>query len=199
MKRQVQETGIRKWYGDDLTSLQSEMFDAFESYLKPYGNMILEGCTIAKHHDRWTVSAGMVALYDLTGSEYRVCRFLQEDVVNAHTQVYFVLESVESKREYKTGGSKVVQREYRAKLTTVRPNGSNYIIIHRDSANITYRDAIQDSSHRFVTENQINAWNQHKDNQNNPHNVTKSQVGLSNIPNKISDRTDLDDSGSLAT
>lgn len=39
----------------------------------------------------------------------------------------------------------------------------------------------------------------HKDNQDNPHGVTKEQVGLGNLPNAISDNPSLDDSAVLAS
>lgn len=39
----------------------------------------------------------------------------------------------------------------------------------------------------------------HIDDKNNPHDVTKSQVGLSNIPNQTSDSRDFDETNSLAT
>lgn len=41
--------------------------------------------------------------------------------------------------------------------------------------------------------------NSHLLDNNNPHKVTKIQVGLSNIPNSISDSTDLDSNETLAT
>lgn len=41
--------------------------------------------------------------------------------------------------------------------------------------------------------------NNHTGNQSNPHNVTKSQVGLGNLPNAKSDSTSLDDTNTLAT
>ena len=53
---------------------------------------------------------------------------------------------------------------------------------------------IEDTTHRFVTDDQIAAWGakanasdltSHTGNKNNPHSVTKAQVGLSNVTNDV--------------
>ena len=46
---------------------------------------------------------------------------------------------------------------------------------------------------------QAKVWQDHKNNTSNPHNVTKVQVGLSNIPNAKSDAVNLNSSETLAT
>ncbi len=45
----------------------------------------------------------------------------------------------------------------------------------------------------------LSSFNDHDSNTNNPHQVTKAQVGLSDLPNAVSDSVSLDSSLSLAT
>lgn len=158
MKRQVQETGIRRWFGDDYISLQNELYSALEGFFEPYGNMIIKGCEITDNGVNWQIGAGLVGLYSPTGDEYRICRVAQTDIADSHVAAYLTLTSTTVTRPYKTGGSKTVVKEYKAQISTVQPGSGQYLIINANGNNIAFRDAIQNANYRMVTDTKISTW-----------------------------------------
>ena len=159
MKVQVQETGIRRWFGSDYISLQNELYVALEGFFEPYGNMIIKGCETSDNGDgTWRIGAGLVGLYSPLADEYRICRVAQSDISNTHAAVYLTLTSSTTLRPYKTGGSKAVVKEYKAQINTVQPGSGEFLTINANGNNITFRDAIQDANYRMVTDAKISTW-----------------------------------------
>ena len=76
------------------------------------------------------------------------------------------------------------------------------VVVKIDEASSATRkelnDHIQDQG-LHVTQVEKDTWNEHPKKKDNPHEVTKEQVGLGQLPNKKSDSLELDDSNSLAT
>jgi hypothetical protein len=159
MKVQVQETGIRRWFGSDYISLQNELYVALEGFFEPYGNMIIKGCETSDNGDgTWRIGAGLVGLYSPLADEYRICRVAQSDISNTHAAVYLTLTSSTTLRPYKTGGSKAVVKEYKAQINTVQPGSGEFLTINANGNNITFRDAIQSANYRMVTDAKISTW-----------------------------------------
>ncbi|WP_320040790.1 phage tail protein [uncultured Desulfobacter sp.] len=59
--------------------------------------------------------------------------------------------------------------------------------------------SLNGSDPKHLTNSQAKVWQDHLDDTGNPHGVTKTQVGLSNIPNAISNSYALNSSSTLAT
>lgn len=157
MKRQVQETDIRKWFGSDWISLQEETFEVIDGHYEQYGNMIIKGCEIVNGDA--DINPGIVGLHgkdDLNNDIYKVARFEGLQAVVSFP-VYLVLTKTEEKRLYNTGTQKNVSITYKATPQYSLPVGE-YLIINQDGNNKTYRDAIQNSGYRFVTDAEKSVW-----------------------------------------
>jgi DNA-binding protein len=158
MKRQVQETGIRKWFGGDWLSLQAEPFKVIDGHYEQYGNMIIKGCEII--NNQADINPGIVGLWgkdEANNDIYKVAEFSGLQAA-ASWPVYLVLDKEEEKRLYDTGIQKNVAVTYKATPEYALPTGE-YLIINQDGNNKTYREALQSSSYRFVTDAQISDWN----------------------------------------
>lgn len=158
MKRQVQETGIRPWYGGDWVSLQEELFKVIDGHFEQYGNMIIKGCEVVNAGA--DINPGIVGLWgkdSLNNDIYKIAVFEGLQAA-ASWPVYLVLEKEEEKRLYDVGTQKNVAITYKATPQYALPTGE-YLIINQSGANQTYRDAIQSSSYRFVTDAEKSTWN----------------------------------------
>lgn len=147
MKRQIQKTGKRKWFGDDFLALQNEIYDALEGLFAPYGNCIISGCAVTGNN----IAAGIVYIGG------KICRFSGGSTLAF--PCYLVLNSAEiQNRLYNDGISKPTVNEYTAQLAANTPEG-DYIVIESTGGKL-FREALQDSNHRFVTDSQITSWSQ---------------------------------------
>ncbi|MCT4637285.1 MAG: hypothetical protein N4A72_06220 [Bacteroidales bacterium] len=145
MKRQVQKTGIRQWYGDDLIDIQNETITAIEAFYQPYGACIIKGCNITNKN----ISEGIVYL------DGKIMRFLSGSVISF--PVYLKSNLRKETREYDAGGVKDVAEIYEAVISTTVPDGE-YITINEHGGK-TFRQAFQDANNRMVTDAMINNWN----------------------------------------
>lgn len=95
---------------------------------------------------------------------------IDEAVSNAHTHHnQFVLDAIESP----------FTMEDREKLNSIE-EGANYY----EHPETHHADMIEESEEKmFVSQQEKNNWNSHINRVDNPHGVTKSQVGLSNVQN----------------
>ena len=76
MKKQVQSTGERDWYGDQILIPQDEIWKVLEKWLGQYDQpCILSGCTVTPNGGNWDVAAGILLLKDPTGN-YQFCEFV---------------------------------------------------------------------------------------------------------------------------
>lgn len=155
MKRHVQETGIRKWFGDDLIELQNQPLKAIDDFFKPYASCVISGCEVSGA----TINPGLIAfVWDSGGQRYaKVVPFAGASGVSVWPQ-YLYLEETALTREYQSGGVKNIAIESKAAITTTIP-AFPYVRILAAGPEKTFRDVIQTSSYRFVTDAQIANWN----------------------------------------
>jgi hypothetical protein len=151
MERQVQETGVRDWYGDDFLSIQNEVFSVLDNFFAEYGNMIISGCDV----DGQTIAAGLVGLNGADG--YKVCRFAGAQNVTVFP-VYLYQHKEEITGEYDSGETKPIKIIYSARITNSLPQGE-YVRINQNGTKTSFRDAIQTAAYRLVNDAMINNWN----------------------------------------
>lgn len=153
MKRHVQQPGIRQWAGDDFLDLQTEPLRILDEFFEEYGPCIIKGVHITQSTgDLYNVSAGLVALSgtDAEGKEtFKVVPFAGID--NMPLPLYLTLTHSVVTRPYVDGEVKPVAYDYRAAVTTVKPDSAAYLELGMDTAP-RFTDVIQDESHRFMTD-----------------------------------------------
>lgn len=167
MKEQVQELGVRKWFGDDFIDLQNELYATIRSLVADYGNMILSGCNVTNNGDAtYNISEGVAYLRDSSGANGKYCRvYAQTNVAAASFPVYLVQASRDRTavpaygREYKDATTKNIIVEYYANVVTSLPAHANYVSITAAGVTTRFRDAIQSANYRFATDTEKTAWN----------------------------------------
>ncbi len=145
MKRQVQQTGIREWFGDDFLEIQNESLAAIEAHYATYGSCIIKGCEVSGNN----IAAGIVFI------EGKVQRFLGAEGLTF--PCYLKTSLRKETREYQTGGSKDVAEIYEAVISPTVPAG-DYITI-TSLGGRTFRQAFQDANNRMVSDSKIAEWN----------------------------------------
>lgn len=154
MKRHIQEPGIRKWSGTDLVELQSEPFKALDGFFGNFGPMVLSGCNVSGN----TIAPGLVILPETADGKttYRIATFA--GLADAQFPVYLTLLKTPLTREYVNATDKVIAYEYTAVVgDTARKNLTIEV-----TGGITFMEALQDSKHRFVTDEDKVNWNNKK-------------------------------------
>ena len=166
MKQQVQEIGVRKWFGDDFINLQNELLAAIEGIVSDYGNCVLSGCTVTNNgNNTYTISDGIAYLKDSTGANGKICRVYSQTIAAASFPVYLQQSSKDKDdvssygRAYQDAITKNIIVEYYAEIVTVQPAHANYLSLTSAGVVTKFRDALQTSSYRFVTDNEKTAWN----------------------------------------
>jgi hypothetical protein len=126
MKTQVQEAGIRKWFGSDLISLQDEITRAIQfGVLGSKGsNLILSGC-IRSGAGPYTYSAGICLIND------QLCDFA--GYAGAAATIYLQLSENNTTRPYLNGTVGDVSLDFSAYVSTVAPPvGTPHVRIDSD-------------------------------------------------------------------
>jgi len=129
MRRHVQFTGVRRWAGDDLTELQSEVFKVLDTFFAQYGNIIISGCEVEGD----VIKPGIVGLYGLDSENnkiFKVVPFAGRDQDDSFP-VYLKLDCETVQREYGDGQIKPVAYNYFAAWSNTVPENENYITINR--------------------------------------------------------------------
>ena len=145
MKRQVQEVGIRPWYGDDWLSMQQELLEAQEALYAPYGSCVVSGCGVSGS----AIAKGIVYL------DGKMMRFAGATGVSF--PCYLKANTRYENREYQTGGSKKIAEIHEAVVSSSIPSG-DYITFSAQGGK-TFRQAFQDANNRMVSDAKINEWN----------------------------------------
>ncbi|MDX9703947.1 MAG: hypothetical protein RBU23_13025 [Candidatus Auribacterota bacterium] len=149
MKRQVQEIGVRKWFGDDFISMQDELFAVLEGFFGRYGKQfVLSGCNV----DGTTISAGIVGLVD--GNGFHLCRFA--GATNVTWPVYLYPQKTNDTRLYVDNNVRNVAENWDAIVSASNPGA--YFQLAQDGNHYRFEDAIQDSSHRLVSDTEKTSW-----------------------------------------
>jgi hypothetical protein len=185
MKRHVQETGIRKWFGDDLIELQSQALKAIDEFFKPYASCVLSGCEVIGT----TINPGLVVfVWDAAGVRYaKVVPFPGAADIAVWPQ-YLYLQETPVTREYQSGGVKNIAFDCKAAITAIVPT-QPFVRILSTGPEKTFRDALQNSVYGFVTDVEKNNWNA-KAPAANPvftgivQGITAAMVGLGNVTNE---------------
>jgi hypothetical protein len=166
MKEQVQDTGIRKWYGDDFINMQNEILTAVKSIVEDYGNCVISGViTDADGNGNVIIGAGVAYLKDSSGVNGKLCRIYETTIAETSFPVYLVQASRDRNdiadygRLYEDSATKNIIVEYYTQILTVAPAHSHYIILEANGSVKRLRDAMQDAAYRFVSDTQINLWN----------------------------------------
>ncbi|WP_053405187.1 tail fiber protein [Persicobacter sp. CCB-QB2] len=131
MKRQFQDIGVKKWYGDHLLDMQDELYTLLDTFFSNYGAHVVYGCKIQDNGDSWTIGNGLVSL-PFNGA-FRVCRFETIEIADGE-EAYFSVDVRDHLGAYKDGSQKAIAKEYVAKkvLTptdalTIKKDGTHHI------------------------------------------------------------------------
>ena len=141
MKRHVQYTGVRRWAGDDLVELQSEVFKVLDTFFALYGNIIISGCEVVGD----VIKPGIVGLRGLDSENnevFKVVPFAGRNQGDTFP-VYLKLDYETVQREYGDGQIKPVAYNYFATLSNTVPENENYITLNRTGNKRFLRRAIE--------------------------------------------------------
>ncbi len=163
MKNQVQEIGVRKWFGSDFILLQDEIIAGISGILSEYGNFILSGGVFTYAVDIANITDGFAYLKASDGTNGQICRITETNISESPT--IYLVQGVKTKtdvaaygRDYEDTNNKNIIHEYYAKIETSVPAHSNYITCTVANTN-TFRHAIQSANFRFVTDTDKTNWN----------------------------------------
>lgn len=166
MKEQVQETGVRKWFGDDFINMQNELSNAVTALIGKYGPCVLSGCelTVNQGEGTYTLGDGFAYLLDENGENGKICRVYAQTFGWAGP--WFLFQASRDKtdvpaygRTYKDGNTKNIIVEYYGKYDYSQPAHANYLQISEVGVVNTFRDALQSAIYRFVTDTEKSTWN----------------------------------------
>jgi hypothetical protein len=142
MKKQVQQPGVRKWFGDDFISIQDELYDVLEGFFGGSGQQfVLSGCNVAGNN----ISAGIVGLIDGTG--FHLCKFAGAQGVA--WPLYLHPSKVTETRVYVDLQVKPVTETWAALTSGNNPDG--YLELKQDGTTARFFNTIQSADLLFVT------------------------------------------------
>lgn len=160
MKRQVQQTGIRKYFGADLIDLQSEPLKVLDSLFAEYGPCVIQGCEpSASEEGTYDIAPGLVALRTSApeGAE-RVMAMPFGGARGVSLPVWLVPQQTIQERVYGDGKVKPVAHSYSAVVTASAPaKGVSSLQITAGGAPRLV-DVLQDAAHRFVSDADKTKW-----------------------------------------
>ncbi len=149
MKRQIQEIGVRKWFGGDWLCIQDELIAVLEGYFGGFGQQfILSGCVVSGNN----IAPGIVGL--IGDGVFHICRFPGAQGVT--WPIYLKPEKIIENRVYNDNQSKAVSETWTAMLTSQDSGG--YFRIEQNDSSPRFFDAIQNSSRRLVTDAEKSTW-----------------------------------------
>lgn len=126
MKEHFQDSGVRKWAGDDLIELQSESLDALQGLVEPYAPCIIKGCEVETvpgadgAEPTYKVSGGLVALRGVDAAGNGCVKIARvEEFTSEVMPVYLSLANKQTARSYGDGSSKVIANDYIAENSAV--------------------------------------------------------------------------------
>ena len=134
------------------------MWSVLENLLGQYGQgCIVTGCVVTPHAggSNYDITAGIVLLQDGSGN-WHYAKYAGGS--NISLPKYFVLSSTTTNALYHDSISKPIIVNTTAILQSGLPGSGGYLQLTSAGA-ATWRDIIQDSSHRMVTDANIAAWN----------------------------------------
>lgn len=163
MKRQVQKTGVRKYFGADLVELQSEPLAALDAFFAEYGPCVVQGCEITETPDgsgTYNVAAGLVAL---TGTDtegvQRVMVMPFAGAAGVALPLYLTAQAQVVERVYGDGKVKPIAHAYTAQAIGVDPGAEVPHLTLTAAGGNRFVDAVQDAGHRFISDAERSQWN----------------------------------------
>ena len=161
MKRQVQQAGVRKYFGDDLVGLQAEPFAAIDAFFAEHGPCIIQGCEVTSNSaGGYDVAAGMVALAaEDTAEVRRVMVMPCAGAAAVSMPLYLTAQRQAISRVYGDGKSKPIAYDYKAVASAVKPSGDTSYLEITAAGGLRFVDVMQDDAHRFITDAERTKWN----------------------------------------
>ena len=163
MKRQTQTVGVRSWAGDDLLELQSEPLKALDAFFAEYGPCIIQGCEAVQTEDgagTYDVAAGLVALEaDDPDGVRRVMAMPFAGAKGVALPLYLTANVETVSEPYGDGKVKPIAYVYTARAAGVQPDGDTPYLTLTAGGGGRFVDAVQDASHRFITDAERSKWN----------------------------------------
>lgn len=157
MKRQTQVLGVRNWYGDAFVSLQEEPLKVIDGFFSQYGAFVLSGCEVKANGSKYDIAPGMVVLEGPGANNATVKVVVPFAGITATALPVYLTLGYETETDvYNDGNVKPIANIYKAVATTVKPAGS-YVQITQAGA-MRFIDAIQDATHRFITDVERKSW-----------------------------------------
>jgi len=119
MNKQVQHTGIRKWFGDDWIKMQDELFKAIETGLLKTGTGIVSGVERTGTTGAYTFSDGIVII------DGHLHTFEAHTSPNA--TIYIIPATSSINRDYLQGGSQEIAVDYTTTVVYTPPSSGTFI------------------------------------------------------------------------
>lgn len=158
MKRHIQFSGVRNWYGDDLIDLEAEPMKVLDGFFTEFGNFVISGCRVTANGATYNVSPGLVALQG-KGPDNEDVRVVAsfEGAEGVPMPLYLTLQYQIEQAVYNNQNLQPVAYIYKAIASSLRPTGSHVQLSAKGC--VRFNDALQDSLHRFITDAERNLWN----------------------------------------
>lgn len=138
MKKQIQLTGERKWWGSDWVMTQDEVWKVLEGWLGQYAQAcILSGCVVTGTPGHYNISAGIIIIKD-AGGVYQYAQFA--GVADVALNGYLIINTANTNIIYEDGNSKLKLVTNTATFTTVAPGGGVDFVLMKPTGGITWRD-----------------------------------------------------------
>lgn len=160
MKRHIQKTGVRKFFGQDFIDLQAEPLRALDTFFAEYGACVIQGCELSVNGDgTYDVAAGLVAIEaadsETGDSSIKVMPF--DGATGVALPLYLTAVGVVDERVYGDGRVKPIAVDFRAVASGVKPLGAHIVL--SEAVSNRFVDVLQDDTHTFVSTAERARWN----------------------------------------
>ena len=160
----MQKPGILPWAGDYFIELQHEPLRAFEAFLQSIGPCVISGCEVtANSNGTYNIAPGFVALPGIDrgimgdGNTQRIMAMPFEGVNGVAMPLYLIPSVTDTNRVYNDGVSKPIAYSYKA-VTSTTTSENGYITMTAQGGP-SWRDMMQDATHRLVSDAEKKTWN----------------------------------------
>lgn len=169
MKRHIQKTGVRKFFGQDFIDLQAEPLRALDTFFAEYGACVIQGCDISVNGGgTYDVAAGLVAIEagevgevgevgdpETGDTSIKVMPF--DGATGVSLPLYLTAVGVVDERVYGDGRVKPIAVDFRAVASGVKPLGAHLVL--SEAVGNRFVDVLQDDAHTFVSAAERARWN----------------------------------------
>lgn len=142
MKKQIQLTGERKWWGSDWIEIQTELWKVLEGIIADFGRAcIISGCKVSNGTitGKYNISTGIIMLKDNVGN-YQYAEF--DGATNVSLNGYLVINTATTNILYEDGNSKAKRITNTATFTNSAPlAGADYVFM-MPTGGMTWREVV---------------------------------------------------------